>query len=41
MALITNLLDKNASQVFSSYKSRNEIVVMFDGMKNVLDTDKT
>lgn len=41
MAIITNVLDKNASQVYSSYKSRNEIEVMFDGMKNVLDADKT
>lgn len=41
MAVITNVLEKNASQIYSSYKSRNEIEVMFDGMKNVLDADKT
>ena len=41
MAIITNDLEKNASRIYSSYKSRNEIEVMFDGMKNVLDADKT
>lgn len=41
MAIITNDLEKNTSRIYSSYKSRNEIEVMFDGMKNVLDADKT
>ena len=41
MAIITNDLEKNASRIYNSYKSRNEIEVMFDGMKNVLDADKT
>jgi len=30
-----------AEAIYKSYKSRNEIEVMFDGIKNVLDADKT
>lgn len=41
IALFTNLSDKDPANVFTSYKSRNEIEVMFDGMKNILDADKT
>lgn len=41
ISLFTNLKDKNANEVFTTYKSRNEIEVMFDGIKNILDADKT
>lgn len=41
IALFTNLKNKNANEVYTTYKSRNEIEVMFDGIKNVLDADKT
>ena len=41
LALVTNLKRKNAEQIYTIYKSRNEIEVMFDGLKNVLEADKT
>ena len=41
IALFTNLKEKEAADIYSTYKSRNEVEVMFDGMKNILDADKT
>jgi transposase len=41
IALFTNLQGKDPSEVFTTYKSRNEVEVMFDGMKNILDADRT
>lgn len=41
IAVITNLKKKPAQDVFQTYKSRNTIEVLFDGMKNVLDADHT
>jgi transposase len=41
IALLTNFKKKSAMDVFQTYKSRNTIEVLFDGMKNVLDADHT
>ena len=41
IALFSNVKEKSANEIFTTYKSRNEIEVMFDGIKNVLDADKT
>lgn len=40
-ALLTNFQRKPATDVFETYKSRMTIEVLFDGMKNVLETDHT
>jgi transposase len=41
MALLTNLKNNNAQDMYETYKSRMYIEVMFDGMKNVLEADHT
>lgn len=41
IALLTNLYDSTAQDVYEIYKSRMYIETMFDGMKNVLDADHT
>jgi transposase len=41
IALLTNLKNKEAEDIYQTYKSRMSIEVMFDGMKNVLDADHT
>jgi transposase len=41
VALFTNLIRMDAIEIYQTYKSRNSIEVMFDGMKNVLDADHT
>jgi transposase len=40
IALFSNIID-TAQQVYQAYKSRNCIEVLFDGMKNILDSDHT
>jgi transposase len=41
IVLLTNLKNKEAEDVYQTYKSRMTIEVMFDGMKNVLEADHT
>ncbi|MFT4152773.1 transposase [Parafilimonas sp.] len=41
IALLTNLYDASAQDVYETYKSRMYIETMFDGMKNVLEADHT
>ncbi len=40
IALMNNL-EKSASEVFSQYKSRNQIELMIDALKNILEADKS
>jgi Transposase DDE domain len=40
-ALLSNLSDQTPEQIYKTYKSRNAIEVMFDGVKNVLHSDTT
>lgn len=41
IALITNLDNKTAQEVYAAYKSRTAIESMFDHLKNILDADRT
>jgi Transposase DDE domain len=41
IALITNKPNPAASEVYYAYKNRNQVEIMFDALKNVLDADKT
>lgn len=41
LSLLSNLHEKNAEQIYQIYKSRNQIEVMYDGFKGVLEADKT
>ena len=41
IALLSNVEGHDAQHIFTSYKSRNHIEVMFDGIKNVLHADRT
>jgi Transposase DDE domain len=41
IALLTNKPDQKASEVYCAYKNRNQIELMFDSLKNILDADKT
>jgi Transposase DDE domain len=41
IALMTNRPDPTASEVYYAYKNRNQVEIMFDALKNVLDADKT
>lgn len=41
IALLTNLPGAEAEQIYTTYKSRNNVEVMFDGIKNVLHADRT
>ena len=41
LSLLSNLDGKNAEQIYQIYKSRNQIEVMYDGFKGVLEADKT
>ena len=41
IAILTNASNQNANQIYSTYKSRNSIEVMFDGYKNVIKADRT
>ena len=41
LSLLSNLGGKNAEQIYQIYKSRNQIEVMYDGFKGVLEADKT
>ncbi len=39
--MLTNMIDVTSEDIYSTYKSRVNIELMFDGMKNVLDNHKT
>lgn len=41
IGIYTNILSLNERQVYETYKSRVNIEIMFDGMKNILDGDRT
>ncbi|MCX8472010.1 MAG: transposase [Sediminibacterium sp.] len=41
MAIATNIEGINNYDAYTTYKSRNEIELMFDGVKNILNADKT
>jgi len=41
IALLTNLKKTTAQETYQSYKTRNSIEVMFDGMKNINEADHT
>lgn len=41
LALLSNLTGKSAEEVYQIYKSRNQIEIMFDGFKGVLEADRT
>jgi transposase len=41
IAMITNIESPDAEDIYTSYKSRNEVEVMFDGYKNILKADRT
>ncbi len=41
LALFTNIDRKSGEKIYGIYKSRNQIEVMFDGLKTVLDADRT
>lgn len=41
LALLSNLTQKSAEEVYQIYKSRNQIEMMFDGFKGVLEADRT
>jgi len=41
IAMLSNVEGQDAAKVYTSYKSRNSIEVMFDGFKNILHADKT
>ena len=41
ISMITNLKNKTAQEIYTTYKSRGEIESMFDLFKNILDTDKS
>jgi transposase len=41
LALLTNLSDKTEEQIYQIYKSRNQIEMMYDGFKGVLEADRT
>lgn len=41
IGIYTNILSLTEKEVYEAYKSRVNIEVMFDGMKNILDCDKT
>lgn len=41
IAIITNIENPEAEDIYTNYKSRNEVEVMFDGYKNILKADRT
>ncbi len=41
LTLITKITRKSAEEIYTIYKSRNQIEMMFDGLKGVLEADKT
>lgn len=41
MAMVSNLEDAEAEHIYTTYKSRNNVEVMFDGVKNILHADRT
>jgi transposase len=41
IAIITNITNPDAEDIYTSYKSRNEVEIMFDGYKNILKADRT
>ena len=41
IALLSNAANQDPRHIYISYKSRNQIEVMFDGIKNILHADRT
>lgn len=41
LALVTNLYSNAAEEIYEIYKSRNQIEMMYDGFKGVLEADRT
>ena len=41
IALLSNAANQDPQHIYTSYKSRNQIEVMFDGIKNILHADRT
>lgn len=41
IAMVSDVANQDAKAIYCSYKSRNQIEVMFDGFKNILHADKT
>lgn len=41
LSLLTNLSGKSAEQIYQIYKSRNQIEMMYDAFKGVLEADRT
>lgn len=41
LSLLTNMKEKTAGEIYQIYKTRNQIEVMYDGFKGVLEADKT
>lgn len=41
LALLTNVTDATAKNVYEYYKTRGQIEIMFDALKNILEADRT
>lgn len=41
IAFVSNIPNTNAEHIYTCYKSRNNIEVMFDGIKNIMHADRT
>jgi transposase len=41
IAMLSNIKDRDPASIFATYKSRNNVELMFDGLKNVLNADRT
>lgn len=41
LTFVSNLKDITCNEVYTTYKSRNEIEVLYDGLKNILHADRT
>ncbi len=41
LALLSNLREKSAEEVYKTYKTRGDIETMIDAMKNILEVDKS
>ncbi|MBF0555846.1 MAG: transposase, partial [Nitrospirae bacterium] len=41
MAILTNINESSSEEIYTNYKSRNNIEVMIDAMKNILNADST
>lgn len=41
LSLLTNMQEKTAGEIYQIYKTRNQVEVMYDGFKDVLEADRT